>query len=170
MQKCDDKLFLQVAEELTQGIRNEALWTKAFAQQDGDEAKTTAQYILLRVTQLQQQHASNSAGSAIPASPRIAVRAQDESQSKSVGMRWLLIVSLALLFLVLAGIGKKYIGRSSPAQSGEEPSGVRKQSKSPSVENPTQPGAGELLLAGIAVNKENHSISITGEADRRGGR
>lgn len=48
----DDAVFLQVANEIRAGFKDEALWTKAFAMEDGDVNKTKATYIKLRVQQL----------------------------------------------------------------------------------------------------------------------
>ena len=46
--------FAVVARELATGKTDEALWTKAFALQNGDESATKAHYIRLRVEKLQQ--------------------------------------------------------------------------------------------------------------------
>lgn len=48
----DDDLFLKVAQELARKWVDEALWTKAYALENGDERKTKAHYIRLRVEQL----------------------------------------------------------------------------------------------------------------------
>ncbi len=48
----DDRFFAVVAKELSVGRKEVALWTKAFAFSDGDENKTKALYIRLRVEQL----------------------------------------------------------------------------------------------------------------------
>lgn len=48
----DDRFFTQVAKELVNKQIDDGLWAKAFALQDGDEKKTKAQYIKLRVEQL----------------------------------------------------------------------------------------------------------------------
>ncbi len=50
----DDRFFAVVAKELSVGRKDVALWTKAFAFADGDENKTKALYIRLRVEQLCQ--------------------------------------------------------------------------------------------------------------------
>lgn len=48
----DDRFFAVVAKELSVGRRDEALWTKAFALENGDGDKTKAHYIRLRVEKL----------------------------------------------------------------------------------------------------------------------
>lgn len=50
----DDSLYLAVAKELKANIRDEALWTKAFALENGDETRTKACYIRLRVEKMQR--------------------------------------------------------------------------------------------------------------------
>lgn len=51
--KIEDKLFGIVGKELSLGRIDQALWTKAFALENGDDRKTRAHYIRLRVEQLQ---------------------------------------------------------------------------------------------------------------------
>ncbi len=48
----EDQYFSQVAKEMVSGQRDEGLWAKAYALQDGDDKKTKAHYIRLRVKQL----------------------------------------------------------------------------------------------------------------------
>lgn len=61
----DDKFFEVVAKELSIGKKDETLWTKAFALENGDDNKTKAHYIRLRVEKL-----------------RIAFKRVDENASK----------------------------------------------------------------------------------------
>lgn len=49
------EIFSQIAEEIKSGNQDQALWTEAFAECDGDEPKTKALYIRLRAAQLKQQ-------------------------------------------------------------------------------------------------------------------
>lgn len=49
----DDQVFLRVARELAANQKDEALWMKAFALENGDTAKTKAHYVRLRVEKLQ---------------------------------------------------------------------------------------------------------------------
>lgn len=52
----DDEHFYQtVADELREGRINDALWTKAIAKSMGDDNKTKAVYIQLRVDQLMEE-------------------------------------------------------------------------------------------------------------------
>ena len=51
----DDRLFDQVANELKAKSLIPGLWTKAFAEVNGDEAKAQALYIRYRVQQLQNE-------------------------------------------------------------------------------------------------------------------
>ena len=57
----DDKFFLVVARELAVGRKDEALWTRAFAENNGDNAKSKAAYICMRVSKLR--------GTATPSTP-----------------------------------------------------------------------------------------------------
>ncbi|MFA5572776.1 MAG: hypothetical protein WDA42_06690 [Candidatus Bathyarchaeia archaeon] len=49
-----DELYQRVAEELRQNSIRQGLWAKAFAEADGDKAKTQAAYIRYRVAELQK--------------------------------------------------------------------------------------------------------------------
>ncbi len=51
----DDEIFLRVAKELAANQADPGLWTKAFALENGDDRKTKAHYIRLRVEQFQLQ-------------------------------------------------------------------------------------------------------------------
>ena len=55
----DDALFTQVAKEIVREEIDEGLWAKAFALENGDERKTKAHYMRLRVEQLQRRALSN---------------------------------------------------------------------------------------------------------------
>lgn len=50
----EDDLFAAVAKELMHNHRDEGLWTKAFALENGDDRKTKAHYIRLRVQALKE--------------------------------------------------------------------------------------------------------------------
>ncbi len=52
MPEVSDEVFALIARELAGGKPDEALWTKAFALQNGDESATKAHYIRLRVEQI----------------------------------------------------------------------------------------------------------------------
>ncbi|MBN8439460.1 MAG: sel1 repeat family protein [Candidatus Accumulibacter sp.] len=53
MESPDEEVFLKVARELAANQKDEALWLKAFALENGDTAKTKANYVRLRVEKLQ---------------------------------------------------------------------------------------------------------------------
>ncbi len=48
----DDTFYEQVADELEAGTQKKGLWTRCFAEADGDENRAKAIYIKLRVAQL----------------------------------------------------------------------------------------------------------------------
>jgi len=52
---ADRAFYAQVAEEMRQGIRDEALWLMAYEQASGDETQTRANYIGLRVRALKDE-------------------------------------------------------------------------------------------------------------------
>ena len=54
----EDAFFAKVADEIAAGQLDRALWTKAFAQADGEENRAKATYIRLRAAQLQEQEAN----------------------------------------------------------------------------------------------------------------
>lgn len=56
----DAKFYLLVAKELAINKRDEALWTMAFALEDGNESATKAHYIRLRVAQMKNGLSSKS--------------------------------------------------------------------------------------------------------------
>jgi ATP-dependent protease ClpP protease subunit len=59
MNSPDDQIFLDVAKELQAGTIDQALWTKAFAIENGDEKRTRAHYIRLRVTSIAESQKPN---------------------------------------------------------------------------------------------------------------
>jgi len=61
MQQFEEKLYEMAGEELATKRVNRGVWTKAFATAQGDEAKTKAAYIELRVAQLREQLAAEAA-------------------------------------------------------------------------------------------------------------
>lgn len=85
MEAPDEEVFLQVARELAANQKDEALWMKAFALENGDAAKTKAHYVRLRVEKLQgaaqrprpsqQQQPSAKVSKSILALPNLLVAA-----------------------------------------------------------------------------------------------
>ena len=59
----DDKYYEQVAEELRENRIQDGLWTKCIAKSQGDDNKTKALYIQMRVEQLMREEARQRAGS-----------------------------------------------------------------------------------------------------------
>lgn len=51
----DEKFYQIIADEIRDGRINDAVWTKAIAKSMGDDNKTKAVYIQLRVEQLMQE-------------------------------------------------------------------------------------------------------------------
>ena len=80
LSEVSDEAFAIVAKELATGGTDEALWTKAFALQNGNEAATKAHYIRLRVEQITRNSAGEiNVGSKAPgttARQPVAARAQ----------------------------------------------------------------------------------------------
>jgi hypothetical protein len=54
----EDDFYAKVADEISAGQLDRTLWTKAFAQADGEENRAKATYIRLRTAQLQEQEAN----------------------------------------------------------------------------------------------------------------
>lgn len=50
----DESFFLQVARELSNNQKDEGLWLKAYALENGDDAKAKAHYVRLRVEKLKE--------------------------------------------------------------------------------------------------------------------
>jgi hypothetical protein len=63
----DSLLWGQVSEEIKNGKRVDSLWTRAFAEADGDDNKTNARYVKLRYEQLKNE--SNLASSNVKTNP-----------------------------------------------------------------------------------------------------
>ena len=76
----DTSLYLIVAKELSANRRDEGLWTKAFACENGDERATKARYIRDRVDSLKSRSRRNDSGS-----PAAAPPAQQQEESAPAG-------------------------------------------------------------------------------------
>jgi len=105
----DEKYYQTVAEELRANRINDALWTKAIAKSQGDENKTKAMYIQLRVEQLVQEEkrsklARTELGEGREGEPEdVAVAAPDEQQKV---VQWIVA---AVLILVIAFVVKNWL-------------------------------------------------------------
>ncbi|UCV14111.1 surface-adhesin E family protein [Quatrionicoccus australiensis] len=101
----DDSLYLAVAKELTANVRDEALWTKAFALESGDEARTKAHYIRLRVEKMQRPVETDA-----PPVKHAASTSEGDAQNDSVKSVVSIpnVLVLALYLAVAYGIAQKY--------------------------------------------------------------
>lgn len=113
MTNSDDALYLAVAKELSSGNRDEALWMKAFALENGDESKTKAHYIRLRVARLasisehKQIDSYNYPNCDVPhPSPQ---RLAKQVASKKRGTNRVLIVFFGLLIVALGAAATKVV-------------------------------------------------------------
>lgn len=59
----DDETYARVAEEMESGQIDKGLWTRMFAENDGDDAKTRAAYIRHRVQQVSRSEPGRQDGS-----------------------------------------------------------------------------------------------------------
>ena len=96
--EINDEIFAMVARELAGDKRDEALWTKAFAMQNGDEAATKAHYIRLRAEQISRR-------SEVEAKVKQTARS---SSGEAIVKRWSFgkIILLLLGSLVVMGVVK----------------------------------------------------------------
>lgn len=142
----DDEAFGQVAKELASGQKDEALWLKAFASENGDGAKSKAHYIRLRVEQLKGK--ATSTNSCPPE--------EGSSEIRSLGIsrraKLLLLLSIVVASLFVA---KGYV-KSGTRLKVEAPGTQQPKPSEPNVD-PIE----EMRRAGIYVN--GPSISINGE-------
>jgi Flp pilus assembly protein TadB len=105
----DEKYYQTVAEELRANRINDALWTKAIAKSQGDENKTKAMYIQLRVEQLVQEEKRSKLARTEPGEGR-----EDESEDAAVAapgeqqkvVQWIVA---AVLILVIAFVVKNWL-------------------------------------------------------------
>lgn len=81
-----DEVYKLIAEELQAGKQDVPTWTQAFADADGDEAKTKARYIRLRLAQLQGGMAAKSVATiTAPILPAHAAQSNGLSASADPG-------------------------------------------------------------------------------------
>lgn len=144
----DNELFTQVAKELAAGHKDEGLWLKAFASENGDEAKTKAHYVRLRVELLKSLDTP-------PNSPPNST-ASLGSKSSSSG-RWIKILFLILVIAIPVVLVKSYVKPSA-----------REQIEAPRTPKPlpaetTFDPFEEMRRAGVTVNTETSTITIDGE-------
>jgi hypothetical protein len=111
-----DRLYYDaVAEEMQQGIRDDGLWLMAFERAEGDETRTKAFYIGLRVRRLKEQAtiiaaSVDSASGARSAHDSSAVNGSQSAHENKVvddpnaGTWWILIALGIFGFAVLVSI------------------------------------------------------------------
>lgn len=152
-----DALFTQVAKELATGVRDEGLWVKAFALENGDDSKAKAHYIRLRVERLHQLETGQQPSNG------------DQSQPK--GRNSLGILAAGVLVVALIGIAisvgsnlnnnkeKKLISSSSPPPSGQ--SGLFDDLPAAGAPNASPPPSGQV------GGKQSPSLPDTQHETRR---
>jgi hypothetical protein len=103
--EINDEIFAMVARELAAGRRDEALWTKAFALQNGNESATKAHYIRLRAEQISRSSEAEAR----------AKQSTGSSDRDAIATRWSLgkIILLVLGSLVVMGVVKATFFRES---------------------------------------------------------
>lgn len=144
----DNKFFAQVARELAAGYKDEALWLKAFASENGDEAKAKAHYARLRVEQLKNKDSQ-------PISPP-AEAATVRSNSGGAG-RWKKLLLIFLVIILPAILLKGHL-KSGIKQEPEIPSSPKPLPSQTSID-PSE----EMRRAGIILDSETGNITIDGE-------
>jgi hypothetical protein len=91
----EDQYFSQVAKEMVSGQRDEGLWAKAYALQEGDDKKTKAHYIRLRVEQLSKADVENR--------PTVQPTTQPMTESENKGgispIVWVSVVVGSIIFI-----------------------------------------------------------------------
>ncbi len=98
----DEAYYQIVSDELRDNQINQALWTKAIAKSMGDEPKTKAVYIQLRVQQLMQEtirHRTESED-ATPA-PASAINSIQEKLGTKATLALKIIAIIALILVIL---------------------------------------------------------------------
>jgi hypothetical protein len=95
----DETLYLQAAEEIKNGKMNPAIAAKAFAKGEGEENKTRAAYMELRVQQLKRE-AAGETPMQIALNTREGVKALTITVLKSLG--YAIFVFLGLYALIRA--------------------------------------------------------------------
>jgi hypothetical protein len=109
----DEKFYQTVAEELRDNRINDALWTKAIAKSQGDENKTKATYIQLRVEQLmQEEKRARLERRATGAAPEDDANPGEESEAnlqEDKARRTAMLIGQAILFVIGLWLIWKYL-------------------------------------------------------------
>jgi hypothetical protein len=92
----DMSLWEKVSEELKGDVRIDSLWTRAYAEADGDVSKANARYIKLRIDQLSKSQSKNTSASKERLLTSAVIRKSSSSR--------VIVVGLGLTSLVLIGL------------------------------------------------------------------
>ncbi|MEW6305094.1 MAG: hypothetical protein AB1705_16590 [Verrucomicrobiota bacterium] len=101
----DEKYYQTVADELAGNQINQALWTKAIAKSMGDENKTKAIYIQLRVEQLIQDERRARLENSDPAGEGSSA----EPAARNSGLSPAQWITAAVLIVVILFVVKKIV-------------------------------------------------------------
>jgi len=147
-----------VAQELASGKRDEALWTKSFAVQNGEEAATKAHYIRLRAEQITRNlHAKSGARPTVN-------EPKHQTNSAGVGSSGLLKkLALAVIgFLVVLGVTKiAFTGKPANDAPTTVPAVVE---KSVTIDSPKLSGPIHVdFLSGVTIDQPNNKIGLNGK-------
>lgn len=175
MSNVSGDYYLIVGEELKAGFRDEGLWTKAFALEDGNEAKVKAHYIRLRVEQLSERDITKSLGTeknrntatALGVGRNMRQNSETEISNDKENKKHSRHIIFALIAAALLFIAYKNIispKQATPSQATLTPSAAI-ENPTPTAETYEPPSASELIQAGIQINETDVAkvISIEGE-------
>lgn len=169
MNSSDDSYFLIVANELNNGIRDEGLWMKAFALENGDDLKTKAHYARLRAAKLAQKNNSEKKliedvatnGESVNRSPVNAILDKENKRRNFQLMTYAIAIGIALTigFFVKSNINRDK-SHSIPALTETKPS---EKTIAPQLSE------NELILNGIRFEKDGAYtyINIEGEITQK---
>lgn len=143
----DNELFSQVAKEIAAGIHDEGLWLKAFALENGDEAKSKAHYVRLRVEQLKSQQTTPDS---------IHVDPSNVVGKPASANRWMLLVLIFSVLAIAAALFQKTA--NAPIKQETVAPGTQKQ-----IPDLTYDPIEEMRRAGISLGSEQGTIFINGE-------
>lgn len=155
LSEISDEVFAMVAQELSNGKRDEALWTKSFAVQNGDEAATKANYIRLRAEQITCNLQAKSGARPIAKEPQHQTNSAGVGSSGLAKKLFLIVMGL----LVVLGIAKTaFTGKPAKDASTSVPTIVEKSVT-------TDPLSGSIhvdLLSGVTLDQPNNQIGLNG--------
>lgn len=169
MNSSDDSYFLIVTNELNNGIRDEGLWMKAFALENGDDLKTKAHYARLRAAKLAQKNNSEKKliedvatnGESVNRSPVNAILDKENKRRNFQLMTYAIAIGIALTigFFVKSNINRDK-SHSIPALTETKPS---EKTIAPQLSE------NELILNGIRFEKDGAYtyINIEGEITQK---